>query len=53
MIVYIIDLRAARMLMHASLRVRMRMNQDAVIVILVNVLEGRQAKSQHQGKARL
>jgi hypothetical protein len=31
----------------------MRVDQDAVIVILMNVLEWRQAKSQHQGNARL
>jgi len=52
-IVYIIDLRAARMFVNARLRIKMRVNQDVMIVILMNVLERRQAKCQHQGNARL
>ena len=53
MIVDIVDLRAARMLMGVGLGERMRMDQDAMIMILMNVLERRQAKSQHQRDARL
>jgi hypothetical protein len=39
--------------MRAGLRIRMRVDQDAMIVILMNVLEWRQAKSQDQRNARL
>jgi hypothetical protein len=41
------------MFMNARLPIKMRVNQDAMIVILMNVLERRQAKCQDQGNARL
>jgi hypothetical protein len=40
-IVDVIHLRTAGIFMHAGLRIRMRMDQGAVIVILMNVLERR------------
>lgn len=52
-IVDIIDLWALRRSVRLGLRIEMRMDQDAVIVILMNVLVWRQAKSQHQRSARL
>jgi hypothetical protein len=52
-VIDIIDPRSARMLMCAGLRIRVRMNKDAMTVILMHVLKRCQAQSQHEGNARL
>ncbi len=52
-IVDIIDLRAARVFVDATLCKRMRVDQDAVAVILMNMLKRRQAEAHHQANARL